>query len=270
MKTKRFILTVAILIACNGLIQAGSDKEMKQVAPAPCPDFYGTNEWNVYLWGTYAFTGTEYNPNVDPLDLIVSTTEGKTVLGSFDKYIGGDHAWGGGADIKYFFMRYFGIGVQGFVLDAKKSGFDIDFDDQEEVFLHSRTLHERAIGAFLGTFTLRYPVPCTRWAPYAWAGVGAIWGGGESDTLTTHEEDGGALTIGPKGEGGGGGGGELQGIRAETRHYGSDDRLQGQFGVGVEYRFTRHIGWKADFGWNVLDGPKNNFGMFRTGINFAF
>ena len=31
---------------------------MKQVAP-PCPEFYGDHEWNVNLWGTYAFTNTE-------------------------------------------------------------------------------------------------------------------------------------------------------------------------------------------------------------------
>jgi len=39
-----------------------SDKEMKQVAP-PCPDWYGDREWNVNLFGTYAFTNTEFAPN---------------------------------------------------------------------------------------------------------------------------------------------------------------------------------------------------------------
>src|SRR4051812_2201137 len=230
MNTKQFILAIVLLAAFAGLTQAGtvSGKEMKQAAVAPCDEYYANNEWNVQLWGTYAFTGTEYNPNVDPVDLIVSTTEGATVLGSFDKYIGGDHAWGGGGDVKYFFMRYFGIGIQGFVLGAKKSGFDIDFDDEEEVFFHERTLHRRAIGSVLGTFTLRYPVPCTRFAPYAWAGVGAIFGGGESDTLTTHVEEDEEIGLpqpilgGPKQEEGGE---ELEGVRAETRHYGSETKL---------------------------------------------
>jgi hypothetical protein len=28
--------------------------------------------------------------------------------------------------------------------------------------------------------------------------------------------------------------------------------------------------WMADFSWNVVDGPGNNFGMVRSGLNFAF
>src|SRR5205823_6541186 len=105
-----------------------SAKEIKQVAPPPCPQWYGDTEWNVNLWGTYAFTNTEYNPNLWLVDVVQSTTEGHPVLGTFDHYIGDDHAWGGGGDIKYFFYRYFGVGVEGFALDASKSGFDI-FED---------------------------------------------------------------------------------------------------------------------------------------------
>ena len=44
----------------------------------------------------------------------------------------------------------------------------------------------------------------------------------------------------------------------------------GQFGGGLEIRVTPHIGWMADFSWCVLDGPDNNFGMVRTGLNFSF
>jgi hypothetical protein len=44
----------------------------------------------------------------------------------------------------------------------------------------------------------------------------------------------------------------------------------GQVGGGMEIRFTPHIGWVSDFSWNFVDGPKNNFGMVRTGVNFAF
>src|SRR5437764_10776262 len=105
-----------------------ADKQMKQVAPPPCPEWYGDNEWNVNLWGTYAFTNTEYNPNLWLVDVVQSTSEGHPVLGTYDRYIGGDHAWGGGGDIKYFFYRYFGVGVEEFALDASKNGFDI-FED---------------------------------------------------------------------------------------------------------------------------------------------
>src|SRR6266446_6809707 len=124
-----------------------SEKEIKQVAPPPCPQWYGDNEWTVNLWGTYAFTNTEYARNLWLVDLVQSTSEGQTVLGSFDKYIGGDHAWGGGGDIKYFFHRYFGVGVEGFVLDANRGGFDIFEDPGIPVFFRERTNDRRAISS---------------------------------------------------------------------------------------------------------------------------
>jgi len=35
-------------------------------------------------------------------------------------------------------------------------------------------------------------------------------------------------------------------------------------------RITPHIGWTNDFSWNVINGPRNDFGMVRTGLTFAF
>jgi hypothetical protein len=255
---KRIGLTLTIFSTLSVVAYAGaefSEKAVQQVAPPPCPEWYGDNELTVNLWGTYTFTNTDDARNLWLVDLVQSTSEGETVLGSFDKYIGGDHAWGAGGDIKYFCHRYFGVGVEGFVLDARKGGFDI-FEDPGIVFFRERTNNDRAIGAALGTFTLRYPVPCTRFAPYAWAGVGAIFGGGESDQLTTRAIAGvppGAFTV-----------------EARTRHFDSETKLLGQFGAGLEVRITRHIGWTNDLSWGVIDGPKNNFGMVRSGLNFAF
>jgi hypothetical protein len=228
------------------------DKEIKQVAPPPCPEWYGDNEWNVNLWGTYLFTNTEFAPNPSLMDVVQSTSEGNPVVGTYDHYIGGDHAWGGGGDIKYFFHRYFGLGVEGFAVDATKSGFDIFENPTVPIFIHKRINHERAVGAVLGTLTLRYPIPCTRLAPYAWAGVGAIFGGGERDIVHTQ---------GPP---------DAFAVHAQTDHFGSETKVVGQFGAGLEFRFARHIGWTNDLSFGVIDGPKNNFGMFRSGLNFAF
>src|SRR6266542_3133608 len=199
-----------------------SGKEMKQVALAPCPQWYADFEWNVNLFGTY------------------------------DRYIGGDHAWGGGGDIKYFFCRYFGVGIEGFVLDGSKNGFDIFEDPTIPIFTRERINHDHTIGTVLGTFTLRYPIPCTRFAPYAWAGVGAIFGGGERDVLHTQ---------GPP---------DAFAVHAQTDHFGSETKLLGQFGAGLEFRIARHVGWTNDLSFGVIDGPKNNFGMFRSGLNIAF
>ena len=75
-----------------------SGKEMKQVAPPPCPQWYADNEFNVGLWGTYIFTGNNWQN---------------------DRYLESDHAFGGGIDLKYFFHRYFGVGIEGWAVDAK-------------------------------------------------------------------------------------------------------------------------------------------------------
>jgi hypothetical protein len=235
-----------------GLADNYSGKEMKQVAPPPCPEWYGDREWNVNLWGTYAFTNTEFAPNPSLVDIVQSTSEGGPVLGTYDRYIGGDHAWGGGGDIKYFFCRYAGLGVEGFALDASKPGFDIFEDQAVPIFTRERINHDHTIGAVLGTFTLRYPIPCTRLAPYAWAGVGAIFGGGERDTLHTQ---------GPP---------DAFAVNAQTEHFGSETKVLGQFGAGLEFRFSRHVAMINDLSFGVIDGPRNNFGMFRSGLNFAF
>ena len=126
---------------------------------------------------------TEFAPNPSLADIVQSTTEGHTVYGTFDKYLGGDHAWGGGIDLKYFFHRYFGIGVEGFVLNAHRgAGFDLE-SNGVDVFVHEKRSENRAVGEVLGTFTLRYPIPCSRFAPYVWAGGGLIFGGGERDEI---------------------------------------------------------------------------------------
>lgn len=254
---KRIFLILTFWSAFSCVIFGGdySSKETKQVAPPACPEWYSDYEWNVNLWGTYAFTDTEYARNLDLVDVVQSTTEGGPVLGVYDRYIGDDHAWGGGGDIKYFFHRFFGVGVEGFALDARKGGFDIFEDPRVPIFSRQRLTHRHTIASVLGTFTLRYPLRCTRFAPYAWAGVGAIFGGGEQDILFAH-----SLVQPP----------DAFAADAFTQHRGSETEVLGQFGGGLEIRITPHIGWTNDLSWGVIDGPRNNFGMVRSGINFAF
>jgi hypothetical protein len=109
----------------------------------------------------------------------------------------------------------------------------------------------------LGTLTLRYPIPCTRFSPYVFAGGGGIFGGGEKTEFTA--ENACPLCESP-----------IVQTRVRTHQGGSQTEAIGQFGGGIEVRLTPHIGWINDFSWNVVDGPNNNFGMVRTGVNFAF
>jgi hypothetical protein len=248
---KGLALTFVIICVLAPFAHAGpepySGKEIKEVVPPPCPEWYADNEWDVSVWGTYVFTDTKGTEDFTLFNHSIFGTA--TVdLGPFfsrDRYLETDHAWGGGVDLKYFWHRYFGFGVEGFVVDAKRNG--ADFEAQFPVFSTKTKIEDnRAIGAALGTFTLRYPFHCSRFSPYVWAGGGAILNGGESDIATF---DRGTLTTKTSNR-------KTEGI--------------GQFGGGLEVRFTRHIGWLNDFSWNVVNGPHNNFGMARSGLNFAF
>jgi len=218
------LLIVPLCLASNVLLAGPvtSGKEMKQTAveQAPCPEWYANNEWNVSLWGTYAFTGENWES---------------------DRYLGVDHAWGGGIDAKYFFHRYFGIGLE---------GYGVSLNENRGTFFDIRgNRNESGVaGGALGTLTFRYPIPCSRFAPYVFGGGGAIFGGGGREIIVFDNTE--------------------TGFHAVNR--GSETKAVGQFGGGIEVRFTPHIGWMNDFSWNVVDGSNNNFGMVRSGITFAF
>ncbi|MDQ6809760.1 MAG: outer membrane beta-barrel protein [Verrucomicrobiota bacterium] len=226
---KKLTLSLCALVAFSAAAFAGpsySGKEMKQVqqAAVECPQWYADREFNVDVFGTYAFTGNAYRE---------------------DDYLNVDHAWGGGLDVKYFIARYFGFGFEGFVLDANDTnrGFSptgfTGIDDRQR----------RAVGSALGTFTFRYPIPCTRFAPYAFFGGGGIFGGGQTSETIVDPTTRRAF---------------VHDVRA------SNTELMGQFGGGFEVRITPHIGVIQDFSWNVVNGSNNNFGMVRAGLNFAF
>lgn len=237
MKTAATIFAVLIASAVTGFSgteYAGKDKQIA-TAPAPCPQWYRDTEFNVSVWGAYAFTAEKYPRLVSGFDLTDNNG---------DRYLESDHAWGGGIDAKYFFHRYFGVGVEGFALQSRRS-----FADYEGVFgSASFTNHDdRVVGGALGTFTLRYPIGCTRFAPYVFAGGGVMFGGGERTNLTFPNQ-----------------------VTVVTTSTDGETKAVGQFGGGLEVRVTPHIGVLSDFSWNVIDGPRNNFGMVRTGLNFAF
>jgi len=241
---RSFMVSLLAFTAVASFAFAGTEFSGKEITQTVVPQqgcWYGDNEWNVSLWGTYAFTGTE-SRGVGAPDFFFNGVGG-------DRYIETDHAWGGGGDVKYFWHRYFGFGVEGFALDARRTRFDLDFPGVVPAF--TKTDDSRVIGSVLGTFTLRYPIGCSRFAPYAWAGVGGIFGGGERDEVVK-----GTTVLGAP--------------AATTVHTSGQGRTMGQFGGGFEVRITRRIGWMNDFSWNVIDGPHNNFGMVRSGLTFAF
>lgn len=245
MKRFTFALTLSVALAatCLAGTTTYSGKEMKQAVVPTCEEYYGDREFNVSVWGAYAFTGTES----DRTNIEIADDLG--IFGEYDKFLGGDHAWGGGLDAKYFFCRYFGVGFEGFALAGRGSHAAFDEGPNPEVPEERYEDNNHVVGAVLGTVTVRFPLSrCSRWAPYAFAGGGGIFGGRNDRTFHTVSD----------------------GVVFSESSNDSESRVMGQFGGGLEFRITRHIGITGDFSWNVLDGPHNNFGMVRSGVNFAF
>jgi hypothetical protein len=223
---KKLTLSLCAAVAMASAAFAGTEtysKESKNVAPPPCPQWYADNEFNLTLSGAYGWTGNEWRE---------------------DTYFVADHGWGGSIDLKYFVHRYFGFGIQGNL-------YRVNSDDTiDNGFTELRVgADKRTIGSVLGTFTLRFPISCSRWAPYLWIGGGGIFGGGQDHQLL--------IQTAP-----------LALVNHEFPV--SKTKSIGQVGGGFEVRFTPHVGWTNDISWNVVSGSDNNFGMARTGINFAF
>ena len=224
---KKLTLSLCAAVAMASAAFAGTEtysKESKSVAPAPCPQWYADNEFNLTLSGTYLMTGTAWRD---------------------DTYLSVDHAWGGALDAKYFVHRYFGFGVQGWISRANT------FEVIENGFTRVRgDENSHAVGGILGTFTFRFPITCSRFAPYFWGGGGGIFGGGRDHDFRLNP---------------------AQPFGIERREFDSSrSKWMGQVGGGFEVRFTPHVGWTNDFSWNIVSGSQNNFGMARTGLNFAF
>lgn len=221
-----------------------SGKEMKQTAavqPQEC--WYGDTEFNVSLWGAYAFAGTE-NKRTG-----IEDTDDFLVYGRYDRFVSQDHAWGGGIDAKYFFMKYFGVGIEGFALQGRSSHAILDEGGSESAFEEHYNIDHHTVGGVLGTVTVRFPIGCSRFAPYVFGGGGGVFNGRDDHAVGHNPFFNGA---------------------PDRFANGDENRGVGQFGGGLEVRVTRHIGLTTDFSWNVVDGPHNNFGMVRSGLNFAF
>jgi hypothetical protein len=254
---KRILSVLASILLC-AVADAGTERYSNKettVAP-PCPSWYADTEWNVGISGAYAFTGNDYpnfaNSILSPGLIFIGPGTDPNAT-KYDRYLEADHAWGGAIDAKFFFKRYFGLGIEGFAVEASRSTATVTIlpaPGAGSIVLFDPRQEERTIGSVLGTFTFRYPMGCSRFAPYAWVGGGAIFGGGEVEKVVVNDPFSGAFLTGYK--------------------RGTETKAIGQFGGGFEVRLTPHIGWTNDFSWNVINGSDNNFGMARTGINFAF
>jgi hypothetical protein len=242
------LLVVAPALYADGPERVSSkEKEVMQPAPPVC-DFYRAHEWDLGIWGAFAFaadTGQFDVPDDDPffpdndvtnfdINTLVTTEPAifnpreRVNIGQVSKnqIFGRDNVWGGGVDVKYFWSRYFGVGLEGLGLAAKTN----------------------FAGGGLLTITARYPFG--RFAPYLAGGLGFIDGG--STLYKFFNEKRNVDTMGNV-------------IDASEREFWTVDpvannhlRALGQIGTGLEFRVTCHIGLMAEFSWNFVFGQEDN------------
>jgi hypothetical protein len=244
------VFAVPALFADDGP-EKYSGKEKQVMAPAPpvC-DWYRAHEWDLSIWGAYAFasdTGTTGLQNFDPIhpdtnpftfDINTGTTvepeaenpSERINIGrwSNNEMFGRDNTFGGGADVKYFWNRYFGAGIEAMGLAAKTN----------------------FMGGSLGTITIRYPFG--HWSPYAVAGVGVVDGGSTLYKFFNRKFGYVAGNVTTENE-----------FVTEDPVTNNHIRGIGQLGVGMEYRVTCHIGLMTEFTWNFIFGQEDHAERLR-------
>src|SRR3989440_1275427 len=239
------LFVVAPAIYADGPERVSSkEKEVMQPAPPVC-DFYRAHEWDVGIWGAYAFAADTgqfdvdkvdpFSPDEDPFLFDYGTSffgepkssnpNERVNIGQVSKnqLFGRDDTWGGGVDVKYFWSRYFGVGIEGLGLAAKTN----------------------FAGGGLVTLTGRFPFG--RFAPYVTGGIGFIDGGATLYEFFNekHTYAGGFVVN------------EREFLTTDPV-YNNRLRALGQIGAGLEFRVTCHIGLMADFTWNFVFGQENH------------
>ena len=238
---------------------SGKEKEVMQPAPPVC-DIYRAHEWDLDIWGAFMFSANTghnhfdksrdssgdlnidpFSPDVDPFTFDYGTgvttfpvqnqnPRERINLGPYSKdaLMGRDNTFGGGVDVKYFWSRYFGAGLEGIGL-AAKTNF--------------------AAGGLV-TLTARYPFG--RFAPYITGGIGFIDGGAQIYTFFNEKD----IVPGDEST-------EKEYLTYDPV-YNHHLRALGQIGAGLEFRVTCHIGLMADFTWNFVFGQEDHPDKFFT------
>jgi hypothetical protein len=249
---KIIVLTVVAIASHAAAIFAGEEVSSKQVIPPPPPpppEFFRPNEFDIGAFGTYA-----------------------TGVGSSDA--GKVHAWGGGMDFTYWFpWKYAGVRFQGTGLDFLGGG---GFRTKQVTVVPgfapvtvSGGGGDVAAGIIVGDGMLRLPLdefwPGFHLAPYAFAGFGGILLGNSgnersfSDTFTVTNSAGVSREVTFTG----------RRLTRVQQNFGSD-RVLGHVGIGLEYRFTPHIGLMSEVGYVFPNGASNNLLQVNFGLRYAF
>jgi len=251
-------LTLLAVLSQAAISFAGPPEPKEVVTPPPPESFFRGNEFDIGAFGTYV-TGTGGNPGGTRIGRFDDTDDTSVTTLSGDTTFGG---WGGGMDFTYFTpWKYLGFRFQGAGASVSTGTFSVS----EQVFNSSGDLiasgrRSGSVSTSVGLITCdlvwRLPLddfwPGVHLAPYAFSGLGAIFGGGTAQINTEFPELNQRFNNAANIKG----------------------RPLGYFGGGMEYRFSPHWGIFGEAGYNVIDHTDgrngNNVVQTNFGFRFAF
>jgi len=161
-------------------------------------------------------------------------------------------------DFSYWFpWKYAGVRFQGAGVSLSTGTFTVTESFQGTRIASRSGSASTAAGIITADLLLRLPLDDfwsgVHLAPYVFGGFGAIFAGGDRETINTPFP-------------------ELN-ARFNSISRGVRSRPIGNIGGGFEYRFTPHIGLFGEAGYNFIDHDGrggNNFVQTNFGLRFAF
>jgi hypothetical protein len=252
---KRIIALAVVALGSNAVVAfAGAPEISKQVmtpAPAPPESFFRGNEFVVGAFATY-LTGTNGGGS-----RATTFDDGTTWTLSSS---GSPNGWGGGMDFTYFLpWKYLGFRFQGAGVELNAQTLSVTSSNG---FSRSTSSASTAAGVLTGDVVLRLPLddfwPGIHLAPYTFGGFGGVFTGAGNNTINTPDAT----------------------VNRRFNNASSNvdgDRVLGNIGGGVEYRFTPHIGVFSEAGYNWVGGGQHSvnssvkdFIQVNFGLRFAF
>src|SRR6201987_485893 len=217
MKNVVALAVVALASQAVTCFAGGPEVPSKEViTPAPPPEsFFRGNEFDIGAFATY----------------VTGTNGGGSRRSTFDdgttwtlSSSGSPNGWGGGMDFTYFLpWKYLGFRFQGAGVELNAQTLSVT---SSKGFSRSNSSASAAAGVLTGDVVLRLPLD-DYWrgvhlAPYPFGGIGGIFTGAGNNTINTPD-----ATVNRRFN------------NASSNVEGN--RVLGNIGGGLEYRFTPHI-----------------------------
>ena len=252
---KNFVALAVVALASQAVtcFAGGPEVPSKEViTPAPPPEsFFRGNEFDIGAFATYV-TGTNGGGSRE-----TAFDDGTTFTLSSS---GSPSGWGGGMDFTYFLpWKYLGFRFQGAGVELNAQTLTVTGSNG---FSRSTSSASTAAGVLTGDVVLRLPLDDfwqgVHLAPYTFGGFGDIFTGAGNNTINT----------------------PYPAVNQRFNNASSNvsgDRVLGNIGGGVEYRFTPHIGVFGEAGYNWVGGGQHSFNssvkdfiQVNFGLRFAF